>query len=92
MPPGEQGLRSCDRFIKRSGSLLFPWMMMIVLKRSARFALEALFHFRVVGEALRQNLDRDASIETRVGRAIDLAHSSGADGRDDLIGTETRSG
>ncbi len=41
---------------------------------------------------LRQDLDRDRAIEPRVLRLVDLAHSPGADWREDLVGTEAGSG
>jgi hypothetical protein len=37
----------------------------------------------------RENLDGDVAAEPRVAGAIDLAHSACADGRDDLVRTET---
>ena len=46
---------------------------------------------RVAGQARRQNLDRDRAIEARVARAIDLAHSAGTNGCDDLVWPQARS-
>jgi hypothetical protein len=40
---------------------------------------------RVVGEVHRQQLQRDRSIELSVVRLVDLAHSAGADERDQLV-------
>ena len=37
---------------------------------------------------LRQDLDRDGAIQPRVLRLVDLSHSSGAERREDLVGTE----
>ena len=37
-----------------------------------------------------ENLDRDDAFEAGVGRAVDFAHSAGAERRDDFVGTETR--
>jgi hypothetical protein len=51
-------------------------------------ALEPDEAVRVGHEALGQDLDRDVPVEPRVERAVDLAHSSGADGTEDLVGPE----
>ncbi len=56
------------------------------------FLLEALQAIRVLRKRRRQHLDRDVALEPLVARPIDLAHPSGADRREDLIGTELRSG
>ena len=40
----------------------------------------------------RQDLDRDVAIEPRVARAIDLAHSAGAEQRDDVVEAEAGAG
>src|SRR5262249_33540718 len=45
---------------------------------------------RVVGNPVRQNLDRDVAFETGVGSAVDDTHAAFADARDDGIGTELR--
>ena len=39
-----------------------------------------------------QDLDGDLALQLRVGRAIDLAHTSGANGGDHFIGPETGAG
>src|SRR5262245_29194216 len=56
------------------------------------FTLEPGEALRVLGKRLGQHLDGDLPSETRVGRAIDLSHSSGADGGLDFVGTEVCSG
>ena len=43
-------------------------------------------------ESFGQNLDRHVTIERRVARAKDLAHSAFADCRGDLVGSETGAG
>jgi hypothetical protein len=43
---------------------------------------------RVSGGAAREHLDRDLAIQTGVARAIDLAHATGSEGRDDLVPPE----
>ena len=57
-----------------------------------RLLLEAAHPVGVRGERRRQDLDRDLALEPLVARAVDLAHPSGADRREDLVGTEPRSG
>ena len=47
---------------------------------------------RVVGEVLRQHLDRDVALEARVARAVDLAHAAGAERRQDLVRAEAVAG
>src|SRR6185369_4915972 len=56
--------------------------------RRARLLLEALPAVRVGGELRREDLDRDLASEPRVARAVDLAHSSRAERREDLEGTQ----
>jgi hypothetical protein len=58
----------------------------------ARLALELAPGLGLRAGRRGQNLDRDGPAQTGVVRSIDLAHPAGADGRDDLIGTQTRSG
>jgi hypothetical protein len=43
-------------------------------------------------ERRRQHLDRDGSIKPRIVRFVDFAHAAGANGGDDFVGAETRSG
>src|SRR5216117_1906326 len=50
-----------------------------------RLPLEAKAQLRVAAELRRQYFHRHRAIEPRVARAVDLAHSAGADGRDDLV-------
>ena len=54
-----------------------------------RLALEARQPLGIGGERLGQQLDRHVAAELRVGRAVDLAHPSGAEGRQDLVGAQT---
>ncbi len=58
------------------------------LRDRLRLALEALAQLRVRREVRRQDLDRDRALEARVPRLVDLAHPTGADRRQDLVGTE----
>ena len=52
---------------------------MVERRQRLRFALEATQSFRIGGEGLRQNLQRDVTIEPGVASPIDLAHSAGAE-------------
>ena len=58
----------------------------------ACLALEALANFRRIGQMEGQNLQGHGAVEPRIFRAIDFAHSAGADRCDHFIGTQTRSG
>ena len=51
--------------------------------------VEPFAQLRITGEVLGQNLDGDVAIEARILGAIDLAHSSGAESRHDLVGAKT---
>ena len=53
-----------------------------------RFTLKPLARDLGAGQLPRQHLDRDLAFESRVARAIDLAHTAGADGGDDLVRAE----
>ena len=46
----------------------------------------------IADEQIRKDLQGDFSIELRVAGAIDLAHATRAEERDDLVGTQTRAG
>src|SRR5262249_39197315 len=56
-----------------------------------RLALEALADLLARREVRRKDLHRDVAAEPRVLRAVDLAHASGADRREDLVGAQLRS-
>ena len=57
-----------------------------------RLALEARERLLVLGEPLRQHLDRDVALQPGVAGAIDLAHPARADRRQDLVGSQARAG
>ena len=57
-----------------------------------RLALEPGAHFGRRGLVLRQHLDRHVATESRVVRAIHLAHAARAERGDDLIGAEPSAG
>ena len=54
-------------------------------RQRARLALEARQPIRIGREQIGQHLDGDVALEPGVARAIHLAHSAGADRRDDLV-------
>ena len=56
-----------------------------------RLLLEAPQALGVGENAAGKDLDRHVAAEPRVPRPIHLAHASGADRREDLVGTELRS-
>ena len=65
---------------------------MIQRRQQARFSLEACAPARIRGKDVRQDLDRDVAFELGVSRAIDVAHSPGAEQRADLVGTQALAG
>src|SRR5262249_49905310 len=56
-----------------------------------RLAFETLLRLGAVRKVRREDLDRDRPLEPRVARLVDLAHASGADRGQDLVGTEASS-
>src|SRR5205823_12457418 len=52
----------------------------------ARLAVETLAHVLVEREVALEDLDRDDAIEPGVAGAVDLAHTSGAQEAQDLVG------
>ena len=63
-----------------------------VVERRERlgFPLESRETIGIIGKRLSQDFDRDIAIERCVSRAIHLAHTTGAEGSEDCVGTETR--
>ena len=57
-------------------------------RHGLRLALESGKPLRIRREGLRQHLNRDVAIELGIARPIDLAHSPGADEREDLVRAE----
>jgi hypothetical protein len=55
-----------------------------------RFTLEAGEPIAIVGERVREDLDRDIPIQSGVPGPIDLAHPSRAQGTDNLVRSEPR--
>jgi hypothetical protein len=60
--------------------------------KELRFALEARNAFRIGGENLGQDLQRDVAIELPIARAVDLAHAARSKRRQNLIRAERRAG
>jgi hypothetical protein len=56
------------------------------------FALKACEPFSVFRERRGEDLDRDLPFQLRIGRAVDLAHPACAEGADDLVRAEARTG
>ena len=65
---------------------------MIERRQRLRFAREPREPFGIAHERGRQDLQRDVAIELRVVGTVDLAHSAGAEQRDDFIWAEGRAG
>jgi len=55
-------------------------------------ALEARDVIGIVRRELGEDLQRDAAIQSWIARPIDLAHATGAQWRDDVIGPESAAG
>jgi hypothetical protein len=58
--------------------------------RSLRFLLKAAHEVGLLCEGLRQDLQRDIALQPRIARAIDLAHTTAANQRDDFVGANAR--
>jgi hypothetical protein len=61
-------------------------------RNRARLAFEPREAVGVLRERVRQYLDGDRPVEARVAGLVDLAHPACADGKLDLVRTETRAG
>ena len=57
-----------------------------------RFTLEPRQAVAIVGEMIRQDLDRDVALQPAVAGPVDLAHAAGAKRRDDFIWTDVCAG
>ena len=64
---------------------------MVQRRENLRFAPESCETFGVVRNGRKENLDRDVAIQLRVTRAVDLAHTAGAECGEDFVGAEARS-
>ena len=66
-------------------------MLMIAEPRWSALRVRTLPEFRV-SRMFGKNLDRDGSIQPRVSRSVHFPHSTGADRREDFMGTKQLSG
>ena len=62
------------------------------LRNRARLALEPLANLRIGGQRLRQDLDGDDAIEPGVAGLVDLAHTAGPEGGENLVRAEAVAG
>ena len=58
---------------------------MIERRQHARFLAETRQPIGVIRKGRRQDLDRDITTQAGIVRAIDLAHPTGAERRDDFV-------
>jgi len=58
---------------------------MVRRRKDLCLTLEASQSFRILGELIRQNLDRHIPAELSISRPINLAHPALPDGLDDLV-------
>ncbi len=65
---------------------------MVERGKDLRLALESREPVRISGEHFGKNFDRDVAVKLRIARAVDLAHSAGAERREDLVHAEAHSG
>ena len=65
---------------------------MIQGRERLRFAFKPRQAFRIRGERVRQDLDRDLAPKRRVCCPIDLPHPAFADWRGDFVNAETGAG
>jgi hypothetical protein len=56
------------------------------------FALESSHALRIGGKGIRQHFQRDFTLPLSVFRAINFAHSAGAEGRNDFIRAQAVTG
>jgi hypothetical protein len=82
---GVQAGRLLDRIDRRDVGV-------IERRERLRLALEPRHALRVVGERVRQDLDRHLAAERRVRRPIHLTHSAFANERGDLVDAEAGAG
>ena len=67
-------------------------MRVIEGRQELGFSLQASEPGFVGGKAIRQHLDGDMAVEPGVTRAIDLAHATRADRREDFVRTKSGAG
>ena len=67
-------------------------MRMVERRYGAGFALEPTARIGICGQLVRQHFDRYGPIEPGIVRPIHLTHAAGAEGRQNLVGTQTSAG
>jgi hypothetical protein len=82
---GVQAGRLLDRIDRRDVGV-------IERRERLRLALESRHALRVVGERVRQDLDRHLAAQDGVGCSIHLAHAAFTDQRGDFVDAETGAG
>jgi hypothetical protein len=65
---------------------------MVQRREQLGLALKSRQPLSVIRERIGQNFDRDFALQARIPRAIDLAHTAGADEGDDFVGAEASAG
>jgi len=63
-------------------------MRMVQRRQDLRFLVETCKPFGIGREEVRQDFERDVTMELRVTRAINLAHAARTEQRDDLVRTK----
>ena len=61
---------------------------MVERSSGASLLLEAAQAIGIIRQRLRQDLDGHFAADARIAGAVDLTHAAGAEGGDDLVGTE----
>jgi hypothetical protein len=61
---------------------------MIERCQDMRFALEAHEAIGIEREQIREDFQRDVAVQLQITRPIDLAHTTGADHREDFVGAD----
>src|SRR5687767_6000681 len=64
---------------------------MVERRQQLRFAAEPAQTLWVVGEQVRENLDRDVTVQLGIAGPIDLTHTTGPEGRADFVRAEAGS-
>ena len=59
------------------------------LRDELRLAHQACSPGRISGKGVRENLDRDDTLQTRIARLEDFTHAAGADRREDLVWSQS---
>jgi eukaryotic-like serine/threonine-protein kinase len=74
------------------GPTLEQTLWVIQRREQLRFTTEPRRALAVVSEGLGQDLEPDVAPELRIANAIDFAHRAGAEGGNDVVGPQARTG